>query len=741
MQVRFVACVTLILLVLGCQDEQQGDKMYKSAPLPRNVQWQSQVIPECYRFDSHLGDARVISAPPVEQPRPLHRFDFETDHTPWAVADGNGRCSVKDNALVVETDTSTKCDSPEIQDVPASHLGAILIRARSANCSQFKFAWRGEKAEFLNENEVSIDLASSGEWTLYQLDTDGIRGFHSDLGNVGQLRLIVPGKAKLEVRSVVLARSVDLFAGQSSGQTDYPAKARRWVHSVFGRTPCSLEYSVTVMPRARLSTTFLLPDRIPAQFRILLMDGAERSTLAEAQVGQEDASHEVAVDLSRWAGKEVRICFEAESQEPGRVVLWCNPVLERIYPVTESKRPLNVVWYVIDCLRAPNVGAYGYERNTTPTIDAVAREGTRFEWCFSPGTWTIDSVSSFLTGLSPNAHGILRRNAAFPDSMRTLPEVLRNFGYSTGMYSQNPYLEDSFGFMRGFDEVERLRVRSPRMKAGTADTYPINVAIGKFLKENRENPFFLYVHTIEPHRPTIPPASLRVFAHPDGSVGEMDLYDDCVYWADANLAHTIGELKELGLWNNTLLIVTADHGQAFREYDNGLDGHGDEPYLSRVRIPLIMRLPGTIPAGLVVEENVQGLDIPQTIFELLQIPPDPQFDGWSLLGLLDGSRKAEFAQRKLFPSGQLTKWQAVVDGKWYFHDNDGKLELYDLATDPAAKTNVSAEHPDIAQMLLTESQKYREAELQKAEAYPTKSVVVEMSQESQEELEALGYMK
>jgi len=733
-----VFCVLSAIAVLSCQRQPETAETQVSS---KNVALQSQCAPECYRFDLKLSEARIVAGPPEDNSTFRQRFDFKSSGTPWTVAEGNARCAVADKAMKIEADTLTCCDSPVMTGLPSSLVMSILIEARVSGCDKFTLAWRREGGEFSAKNEVSIDVIQSGAWTVYTVDTSVLEAWRTLLENVAQLRLILPAQAKIEVRSIDLAEKIDPFAGRSYGQIDYPYK-RNYLHSIFLQTPCSLEYDVTVMPDARLAAGLLRSGPAAVQFRFLLDDGAGQTVLAEKRVEGANSLQKAAIDLSRWAGRKVKIRFEAESQKRGTIALLCSPAMTRGYPVTATKRPINVIWYVIDCLRATNVSCYGHERETTPTLDAVAREGVRFEWCFSPGTWTVDSVSSFFTGLSPNAHGMMRIRTSLHESMRTLSEDLRSAGYSTALFSTNPYIGEPMGFVRGFDEAHRFRVRGAPKKMGkTAEDYPINAAIGKFLDENKENPFFIYIHTIEPHGPYVPPVRLMVFHHPDGSTGETDMYDDCVLWADTNLESIIGRLKEDGLWNNTLLIISADHGQCFSEYDNGLDGHGKEPYLSRVRIPLVMRLPGTIPQGVVIQENVQELDVPRTLFELLQIQPDPQFDGWSLLGLLNGSRKSEFAKRMLFPSGQKRIWQAVVDGKWYFHDNDGKLELYDLASDPTAKKDLSAEHKDIAQAMLSESRKYREAEIEKGKAYPPERNAAKITEEDREELRALGYVE
>lgn len=737
MPLRFALfpCLIFAISMAGCHDQS------KTAEVPprENVVLQTHVPPECYRFDARLADAKVVAAPPRDDSMSRFRFSF-SDATPWTVIEGKAHCESSGGVLGIKTETAATCESPGTIGVSPTGIGAILMQARVSGCSKFTFAWCGEYADFLEKNQASIDAAKSEDWALYQINTAKFWGWNSDLGNLGKVRFILPENSSFEVRSMNFVRAIDQFAGKSYGTIDYQRSGRTFVHALFARTPCSIEYELTVMPDAHL-TTGLIALVVPTQFRVLLMESTEQHVLIEKHVDAKDVIQEVSADLLPWAGKKVQIRFEAESQPLGSVAQWCRPMLQRVRPVTDTTRPVNVIWYVIDCLRATNVSCYGYERETTPTLDSIAGEGVRFEWAFSPGTWTQDSVSSFFTGLSPTAHGMSRTRLSIPESMHTVSEELRTAGYATAVFSTNPYLEKRLGFLRGFDEAKRFRVRGlANRKNATAANYPMNMAVCNYLEKNAENPFFIYIHTMEVHGPYIPPASLRVFARPDGSVVQADLYDDCVLWADLNLRHITDKLKELGLWNNTLLIVSADHGQSVREFD-GVEGHGEEASLCRVHIPLVMRLPGIIPKGIVVRENVQGLDIPRTLFELLQINPDPQFGGSSLLGLLDGSAKAEFAQRIIFPTGQLPKWQAAVEGTWYFHDNAGQLELYDLAADSMAKKNVSTEYPDVTDRLLAECRKYQEAERERAKAYPIESESLETSEELTEELRALGYLE
>ena len=755
-RLALLLCALTTALLSGCYDRLSVEDLREEAataasrnatpaaerPAPReNIALKENVSPDCYRFDNHIDDAQVVTGPATDDSTFAYRVDFSADVKPWTITDGDARCATEGNALTIETQSPAHCDSPPLPGVRASKVREVLIEARVSGTSQFTFAWSSICDEFAKENSAIVDVPQTGGWSIFSFDTSALSTWYDNKGEVCQLRFDLPGNAKMEVRSIALANFVDPFGGKSYGQIDY-SLARRSVHAAFLRTPCSLEYDVSIMPNTELSSGFLSRDAVPTQFRILLNDGSDQTVLVDQQLDKSGVEQKTSVDMSPWAGKKVQIRFEAKSQDRSTVAMWCNPKLQRLYPVTEPSRPMNVIWYVIDCLRATNVGAYGYERNTTPEIDAVAADGARFEWCFSPGTWTIDTVPSFFTGLSPIVHGLYRTHWTIPDSLHVLPQILRDAGYSTALFSQNPYLVARRGFAKGFSETYQYHVRDPReiRRPFSVETYGINAGIAEYLEQHREEPIFLYVHTIEPHHPYVPPGELRVFGQRKGPDGLTDAYDSCIRWADMNLGFTISQLKKNGLWDNTLLVITADHGECLPEFD-GRGGHGLEPFLPRVRIPLIMRLPGSIPTGAVIPENVQGVDITRTIFDLLDIEPDPQFGGMSLMGLLDGTKKDVFGKRTIFPTGEQTKWQAAVHGKWFFLDLEGNGTLYDMSADPHQKTDVSQNHRDVAQQMQKATEEFTASELKNAKEYSTLATeTVEVDAEERHQLEALGYV-
>ena len=181
-----VFCVLSAVAVLSCQRQPETAETQVSS---KNVALQSQCAPECYRFDLKLSEARIVAGPPEDNSTFRQRFDFKNGGTPWTVTEGNARCVVADNAMKIEADTLTCCDSPAITGLPSSLVMSILIEARVSGCDKFTLAWRGEGGEFSAKNEVSIDVIQSGAWTVYTVDTSVLEAWRTLLENVGQLRL------------------------------------------------------------------------------------------------------------------------------------------------------------------------------------------------------------------------------------------------------------------------------------------------------------------------------------------------------------------------------------------------------------------------------------------------------------------------------------------------------------------------------------------------------------------------
>lgn len=372
------------------------------------------------------------------------------------------------------------------------------------------------------------------------------------------------------------------------------------------------------------------------------------------------------------------------------------------------KPPRNLLLVVVDTLRRDHVGAFGYPRSVTPAIDRLAREGAAIE-ALTPTPWTRPAMASLFTGLHPLRHQVATANDRLPPDAKTLAEVLRQAGFSTRGLSTNQHVAKVWGFDAGFerfDEAWRLGLdRFPR-----ADR--VNALFLGDLGALRQ-PFFLYLHYMDPHMPYDPPegwdgkplsgrartaAPLR--RGPGYIEGEavdpellrtaVDLYDGDVRWADRALDEVLRSLDRLGLGATTLVVVLSDHGEEF--FEHGRAGHGRSLHAETREVPIVVRAPGAVPAGM----RLAGMtleDVAPTILDLLRVDGaarrgfDP--DGRSFARRLAGGAQSPEPRDELLyleaeeaQLGLVRGDRALLLGRRPY-----VKELYDLAADPGESTN------------------------------------------------------
>jgi len=424
--------------------------------------------------------------------------------------------------------------------------------------------------------------------------------------------------------------------------------------------------------------------------------------------------------------------------------------------IQPRKSPPNVIIYLVDALRSDRLGVYGCDRPLSPRLDEMAAEGITFTDMVAQSSWTKAAVASIFTGLWPRAHGVNGPDDRLPDGLPTLPEQLQAAGYRTGAVVANAYVGRPFGFARGFDHFEFLE-----HTRGRSDVVHERVVAWLDARSPGDNPFFLYVHTIDPHAPYAPPPPyLGTFASAvqDPSVGQVetvrglvletvepsdelgrdlrDLYDAEVAANDASFGRLLDELDALGELEDTVVIFTSDHGEAFGEH--GSWTHGLDLYNEVLSVPLVIRLPNATGAGLKLSTPVQHIDLLPTILNLCGIDPSEAVPGAVLLDD-DGEVRVE-DDRAIFAF--LDYWEktgaAAFRGGWkliqplssdfgprielYRHDDD-RVETHDLAGSASVRRG----------WLL--------AQLETALAEEGTSLPTEVDAETRAQLEALGYMR
>lgn len=382
-----------------------------------------------------------------------------------------------------------------------------------------------------------------------------------------------------------------------------------------------------------------------------------------------------------------------------------------------ADRP-SVLLISIDTLRADRCSAYGYERETTPHLQRLAEDGARFAVAYAPTATTAPSHATLFTGLYPLAHGVLKNGVPLAERHRTLAEVARRVGYQTAAVVGSYPLKEHFGFAQGFQRFDddfsgvgatyRPSRWAGRPVQGAFDRRAEETtrrAIEWLQQERRsETPFLLFVHYFDPHDPYDPPSEHLERLGLDPAL-EQDRYDAEIAFTDAEIGRLLAGLDALGLGNDTLILVTADHGEGLM--DHGYPHHGVQLYEESVRVPWLVRWPGRIAPGGVISEPVALVDLLPTLLGLLRIPASGPMPGRDLsTALLAGHSldpdhpvwlyRRPYDARTLFGVAVQGERFAVRVGPWKLlaASEEGGAELYDLAADPRERHDQAALRPE-----------------------------------------------
>ena len=355
-----------------------------------------------------------------------------------------------------------------------------------------------------------------------------------------------------------------------------------------------------------------------------------------------------------------------------------------------AKPQPNVVVITIDTLRADHLGCYGYKQIRTPNIDALAAESARFERAYTPVPVTLPAHSAIFTGTYPTLSGMhdFSGNKLSP-TQPTLASVLKRQGYVTGAVIGSAVLDSRFGLNQGFDfyydhfDFSRLQ-ESNLEEMERPGNVVADVALD-WLGKNHASKFYLWMHLYDPHYPYRPPA-------PYNEQYKDRPYDGEIAFADAQVGRLISFLKAKGLYGNTLIVLSGDHGESLGEH--GEKTHGFFIYNATLHVPVIVHLPGTTAAK-AVPEPVSLTDLMPTVLQALNIEVPAQVQGRSLLTLL--TAKKEEDARSLYAETFLPRlhfnWSELrsLETEKYQFIEAPKPELYDLATDPGETHNLYAD--------------------------------------------------
>jgi arylsulfatase A-like enzyme/uncharacterized membrane protein YbhN (UPF0104 family) len=437
----------------------------------------------------------------------------------------------------------------------------------------------------------------------------------------------------------------------------------------------------------------------------------------------------------------------------------------------------NVLFVVVDTLRADHLPLYGYSAGRTPRLDAFARDAVRFEHAYANASWTRPSFASLLTGRYASSHGVMSKAASLPDEATTLPEAFGAAGYATGGIVTNYNVAPFFNFAQGFDEYhylapnflfgasdtaaklsllqilrrvdEKARAALGRSEPGSAyqDAEVVNIEIARFLDtRSKERPWLLFVGYMDPHDP--------YYQHPYNGVGysraahvkpdasEADelrkLYDGEIRFWDEHFGALIDDLKKRGLYEDLTIVVTSDHGEEFMEH--GGFWHGTTLYDEQLHVPLLVKLPRGDRAGSTVTHWVESVDIMPSLLALARLPVPPAVQGIDLFRGKEQTFAEESHEGNVLKSLRLREQGAALKLITANEGNPRGLkprELYRVDSDVREQKDLASEQPS---ELAKSEHELSEVEKQaKVGALKAREVDLAMDKAAAERLKALGY--
>jgi len=727
-----------------------------------------------------------------------------------AVADGRltARASGPRPILAVEVPAET---------LPEDVLGELVLSlAASSGTKLGVLTFADEKIdveellEDLGDREMAdfvVDLEPGEESHDYTLTDAASPWAVLALGRLRHLGIILFGAegARIELESVRLASRTETLARVPAG-VGWHGLGEIFRETVVSRSPEKLSWEVALGARPWLDLAVGSPEAHPATYRVeVAAEGVEPVTLRRT-VTTADEWHDIALPLDALAGRTARLTLALETEEPGHIGFWGTPTVRhrRAPPAAAEPTaaraalgspgpPRGVIVMVADTLRSDHLDAWGYDRTTAPTLADLASEGTRFADTVSQGAWTKIAVPSILTSLYPSTHGIVDIPDRLPASVTTLAEAFRAAGYATFHTSSVPFSGRNSNLQQGVEVLhERASVEGlDEHRSKTARTYVDRLI--PWLEAHREQPFFVFLHVFDPHSPFRPftPWDDRWLSAEEIATHEKNLetmaeavpdfhdhlptreqlaeagvdaevfvaaerawYDASIRAMDAEVARLFDRLAELDLADDVLFAFVADHGEEFLEH--GRHWHGHSLYGEMVNVPMLVRWPGVVPAGLAVETTTQSIDLMPTLLDLAQVPVPEAAQGRSLLpllaapedpGTLGWKRAPVFTERKDPPTeeteGSPDAYAVVLDGWkliWNETVRDGRpeLELFDHRSDPLNLVNVADEHPEKVAELKALIDGWR---AEAVAARPSDEGLAEdLSSEELEQLKALGYI-
>ena len=573
-----------------------------------------------------------------------------------------------------------------------------------------------------------------GKVHTYQFPLVGFGGPVPDVVQQITLEFGANGPAEIELLSVSLESSASKFAEAGVGvrsvlstpHEDFGPQRR----VIYAHAPTRISYPLRVPDAGRLDLA-LGSMAGAAQMSVRIDFGDSTEALLDETVPPGEAWRQRSLDLSKWSGRDVTLSLvsvpaadaEGEAGDPAldqAVAFWASPTVSSAAASRDAEFP-NVVFYVIDGASAYLTSIYGYERETTPQLEALAEEGVVFEQAHSNATWTMPSTASFMTSLHHSVLGGLKNDAnPIPPNAPTMAQHFHEAGFHTGVFTFNPNAGGLSGLDRAVDVFRDFGKRGNPLDP--IEAISSRVLQGQFWqwRDAYPGPYWAHFQTTDvhpPHHPQDPFAGRFVpkeeskalasgmmkmrfpFNHTSASVHEhwqdqlrqhghdphefyramLDMHDEAMLHQDHQIGELVKELKARGEWQNTLLVIGSDHGHpaaSYPRFGRGLLEPQPEPWEGALlgqfesHVPLMFVWPGRIEGGRRVEHPVSMIDVLPTILDLAGLPQPGIAQGRSLAPLLLGDEvdwqpePVVFDEFRVADDGSLLGNLEILDGRW-----------------------------------------------------------------------------
>ncbi len=812
----------LLLLAAGACSGPPSDSPVLTAEIPLHL-------------EEHLEAATIVgSEVPTDLPQPVV-WSFDEEQPEWKILPLGElgfeptQLTQTDDALRVTLESSTEEYTDyslgafyvDVPDWMPDDWARVQVRARTSDNVQMIGMWFNLPEEPKPEGEAwppfrfwgdQASVINDGTVHTYSLRADFSGGQWEGSWRELILYALAEEPGSIDILSVMVIPKEAGYAGEPVG-TRAEVRNKVYRRALYNHAPARLEYEVLVPESGRLDFGLgVLRDDYPVTFRLTAnAEGGEPEPLLEEDYSDKENWAQRSVDLSHLAGQTVTLALETDSERAGTIALWGAPTLTA--EGAKVDRP-NVVFYVIDGGAADYMSAYGYNRRTTPNIERLAAEGAFFERAYSNSTWTKPSTASFMTSLQHSVMGGTKSlfSDPVPEQVLTMAEHVHQAGYQTGVFVANPNAGTLSNLQRGVDLMreswdefayfggENHRESSRVLNGGFwewRETYPAE-------------PYWVHFQTTDVHAdfPTVSPFAGLYVSHEEFETWEewgeqlseeggsgifsdaweetgldrvayytvmQSLYDEAMAHNDHQIGRLVERLKAEGEWENTLLIIGADHSSMAAMANIGLAIQDSlpppwsEPMFSPsiARIPLLFVWPGHIEGGQRFSQPVSMIDVLPTILDLLDLPMPEIMMGQSLAPLMMGTDGWEPRPVILDEFGLDTETDElrgkleVVDGRWGASleinpeppDEDEEddpeaakrkrpvpLLLYDLWNDPYCLHSLHEEHPDLVEKYTAFLEKQWAAHQALAQRFTPGEQVV-LTPEQLQTLRSLGYIQ